>query len=428
MLSDVIKTAEGRARYLATPFGPHLDGYLAYLTERGFKESTKYGHLKDITAFGEYLLGKGVDTANGVDEPVVEEFVADYLSIPRKCGPPRSCRRSAEWIGETLRGSLRRFLGYLRNTGVLPKPGVPVRTTPYDKAFEDYVSFLRDHRGFAEITLAQHRRIAESFFARLADRRPPVLLSGLTARDVEDVALALSDGLGVRCHQILMTTLESLIRHLRSAGRVPAHCAPFLPRRRSYALAALPSKIPWDDIVQAIESVDRSTAMGRRNYALLQVLSVSALRASEIAALTLEDFSWRAGILRVRQTKTHRILELPLVPRVVDAVVDYLRHGRPESVLRQVFLKRNAPSGPISRAIVYDVARKTLLAAGIEAAHYGPHIVRHARATALLRSGNSLKAIGDLLGHRIPEATSIYCKLAVDDLREVALELPEVTP
>ncbi len=426
MLSDFITTAEGRRRYLATPFGDYLDGYLDHLDTQGFKASTVYGHIKDITIFGEFLVDEGLNTAGGIEESTIESFVAHYLSVPRRCGPPRSCRRSSEWISETLRGSLRRFLAYLRELGVTsPRPALD-DNTPHDGALDQYVAFLRDHRGFSETTIEQHRNKAKSFFSELARQRPSVALCELMSSDVEEVVVALSDGIGVRCHQILMSTIDSLIRHLRGVGQVPVECAPFLPRRRSYALAALPSTIAQNEIERAVELIDRSTTMGRRDYALVQLVAIYGLRSSEVVSLTLDDFDWRVGVLRVRQTKTLRLLELPLVPVVADAVIDYLRNGRPKTDSRRVFLKCNAPIGPITRTILYWVVRKTLQSAGIEAPQYGPHILRHTRATSLLRSGSSLKVVGDLLGHRVPEATMIYCKLAVDDLREVALDLPEV--
>ena len=179
---------------------------------------------------------------------------------------------------------------------------------------------------------------------------------------------------------------------------------------------------------ESLTTIDRSSPQGRRDYALCQLFATYGLRSSEAVGLQLDDIDWRGGSFRVRQLKTGRVLRLPLVQPVLDALVSYLRDGRPRDADRHVFQKIHAPRGPISRAIAYDVVRKALLKAGIKAAEYGPHLLRHARATSLVRQGHSLKTIGDLLGHRVPNATLIYCKLAVEDLRQVALDLPEVAP
>jgi len=111
---------------------------------------------------------------------------------------------------------------------------------------------------------------------------------------------------------------------------------------------------------------------------------------------------------------------------VAEALLDYLRHARPKTECRKLFLKYHAPSGPIRTASVYWLVRKALLRAGVATDHYGPHAIRHFLATVLFRHGQPIKVVGDLLGHRVPEATLLYCKLAVEDLRSAALELPEV--
>ena len=424
MLTDFIKTEKRRRRYLDTPFGPYLDGYLADLSTHKFELSTAYMHLKDIGAFGDYLLSQGINSLDAVDEDLLDRFVAWYVSTPHRCGPPR---QSGKFAAQMLYGSLRRMFVYLRLTGAMHPRHVHKETIPYDDVLREYLAFLEEHRGLVSSTIDQHHHWARAFLSRLGEREPRVSLSELTTQEVEDVADLVSVGSSVRDHQRSMAAIDALIAYLQSAGHVSEACTPFLPRRKRYALATLPSTIPWKDIEQAIRGIDRSTAMGRRDHALVQLVAIYGLRAGEVVGLRLDDFDWRRNVLRVRQTKTRRLLWLPLIPTVVDTVVDYLRHGRPQTKSRHVFLKCQAPIHPITRAILYGVVRKTLRRAGIKAGQYGPHILRHARATSLLRKGHSLKVIGDLLGHRVPEATALYCKLAVDDLRGVALELPEVS-
>jgi site-specific recombinase XerD len=247
----------------------------------------------------------------------------------------------------------------------------------------------------------------------------------LTVTDVERAVVDLSTDLGVRSHQIMVSAIESFLRFERTTGRIPTSCTPFLPRRRRYALAHLPTALSEAEARRVLTAADQSSAMGRRDYAVLQLLATYGLRAGEVAELRLEDIDWKQSTLRVRQQKVRRDLVLPLVEPVASAIVAYLRDGRPPTDARHVFRKCNAPAGPLSRSVVYGVVRKAMVSAGIEARHWGPHMFRHARATSLLQQGVSLKVIGDLLGHRVPEATSIYCKLAVDDLRTVALEIPE---
>jgi integrase len=154
-------------------------------------------------------------------------------------------------------------------------------------------------------------------------------------------------------------------------------------------------------------------------------LAVYGLRASEVASLHLEDVDWRADQVRVAQSKGRRRLLLPLVTEAGEAILSYLRNGRPTSRHREIFVRHQAPYSPVKSPAIYRIVRKAIDRAGVETARRGPHVFRHGRATTWIRGGWSLKAIGDLLGHRSEDTTRVYCKLAIEDLRAVALDAPE---
>jgi len=426
MLSKFVQTKRARRRHLRTPFGPYLDGYLSHRRAQGFATATLAANLKWVTAFGEYVAEQGPTTLAGLGEPVVDGFVEHYRSHSRRCGPARRTATGSTSLIEALRGSLRSLFAYLGTVGVVPPAAADVGPL-HQETLAAYLSFLREHRGFAKLTLDQHRRWSTAFLEALALRGSPAELAALTCADAEAIVVAVGEDLGHRSRQIMTTTVESFLRFLRSCGRIPRTCVPFLPRKKSYALSSLPSAIPWSDVERALVGIDRSTAMGKRDAALVTLVATYGLRAAEVVELRLDDLDWRGGVIHVRQTKTRRVLDLPLLPPVRDALVAYIRNARPKSTERRIFIKCHAPRGPISRAVLYSVVRRTLKAVGIKAAHYGPHALRHARATSLIRAGRPLKVIGDLLGHRVPEATMIYCKVAVEDLRAVALELPEAS-
>ena len=430
MLRDLFSTEQGLRRHLQTPVGIYLDGYVASLANQGYSPASIGIHLKFTTAFGEYLVSRA-RALNELHSSDLEDFLAWYQSSARRYGPKRVMPQGSRSLQEALCGVGRKLFGYLRLIGAMPPESQPKPGTPYDAALEEHLSFLRIHRGFADLTLNLHRHWGRAFFAALAAQQPPVALADLTSADVENAMLSASDGLGTRfrharSRQILRSTVKSMICYFKSTGCIPSTCAPFLPKRKTYALAPLPSAIAWTDIESAVQTIDRTTKMGCRDYALMMLLTTYALRASEIVGLRLDDIDWRNNILHIRQRKTRRSLELPLVPQAAEPVIAYLRESRPVSSERRLFLKCQAPAGPITNAILYSIVRKALVNAGIKAEHYGPHSIRHACATALLRRGVTLKAIGDVLGHRVPEATLLYCELAVEDLRLVALDIPEV--
>jgi site-specific recombinase XerD len=164
--------------------------------------------------------------------------------------------------------------------------------------------------------------------------------------------------------------------------------------------------------------------MGRRDYAMFLLITTYGLRTSEVAALRLDDVEWRAGRLRVPRTKAATPIVLPLTKEVGAAMVEYLRRDRPRLSDREVFLRVRAPAGKLKPTAVTEAFQAWTRRSGLSIPFQGPHCLRHSVAVHLLRQGTSLKAIGDLLGHRSSEATRVYLRLHVDDLRDAALEIP----
>ena len=170
--------------------------------------------------------------------------------------------------------------------------------------------------------------------------------------------------------------------------------------------------------------VDRRTAVGRRDYAILLLLARLGLRSSEVVLLELDDIDWKNGSLSVRG-KGGRRLQLPMPADVGEAIATYLRHGRRPTGSRRVFLRAKAPlHGFCGPSAIGSIIRHALLRADVDAPTAGAHQFRHGLATDMLRRGASLNEIGDLLGHRSPETTKIYTKVDLDALRTLALPWP----
>jgi integrase len=170
--------------------------------------------------------------------------------------------------------------------------------------------------------------------------------------------------------------------------------------------------------------VDRDRPGSRRNYAMLLLVATYGLRGCEVRALRLRDIDWANDEITIFSPKTGRRRALPLTRPVGEAVLDYLLEERPPSRHEEIFLSKRPPHDPLASKINAWLGRQ-LDTAGIEAPRRGAHVLRHSLAVHLLRNGETLKSIGDVLGHRSPETTFVYTKLHVEDLRTVALD-PEV--
>jgi integrase/recombinase XerD len=216
--------------------------------------------------------------------------------------------------------------------------------------------------------------------------------------------------------------LRSLCRYLYATGRTPRDLSVAIMGPRVYADEAIPSTLRAEDIARILDVIhhDRS-ALGRRDYAIVLLLARYGLRAGEVTALKLSDLDWRHDRLRIFQAKTGVVSELPLLPGVGNAILDYLQHGRPPVTCREVFIRNRAPYRPFrSGSSLYTSFRRRLEAAGVTSAgKKGPHALRHARAVTLLRAAVSTKHIADILGHRSAQSTRVYLKLATEDLRAI---------
>jgi integrase len=169
-----------------------------------------------------------------------------------------------------------------------------------------------------------------------------------------------------------------------------------------------------------------NTPKGLRDQAILLLLATYGLRAGEVTALRLDDFDWRKDRLRVRHSKIGCESFLPLLAPVGEAILAYLRNGRPRTKARELFLRVRAPFQSLrAGSSLYHMVEGRLQKAGITLKRkHGPHAFRHARAVGLLNAGVAMKSIGDVLGHRSPDSTTVYLKLATPELRAIGLDIP----
>ena len=382
------------------------------LRERGYAERTRrdYGHA--VVHLGRFLHEElGGDRVR--DEGVVTDFLAGHLP---------GCRCYRHPVGrreEPVRRGLVQLLVMLRDEGVLP--AVVADEPPYHELLEGYCRFLRGDRGLAETTVVNYRRYLRDFLVSRGDAVSPAELVALGAEDLLAFSRQRGAGLGRTAWNHLATALSGFYRWLDLCGHDGAHLVGSVPLRRRYRLADVPCALSWDQVSALLAVADRHEPNGRRNYAMLLLIASYGLRGCEVRALRLSDIDWAHDEIVIFAPKTGRRRSLPLTRPVGEAVLDYLLRERPPSRHREVFLSSRPPHGPLRSKINPWLGRQ-LDKAGIVTSRRGAHILRHTLAVHLLRSGETLKNIGDVLGHRRPDTTFIYTKLHVADLRSVALD------
>lgn len=321
------------------------------------------------------------------------------------------------------RAALKRLLSVLREAGVIAPAALPP-ITPQDQIFEEFGDYLRRERSLAPKSIIRHLPIIRRFLREVCSAGASDL-GKISQEDVtryiERHARDWSAGSG----KAMCWSLRTFLRYLHHRGLNPLALAGSVPSIRRWKFASLPTYLSAARVQQVLDGCDRTTALGRRDYAILMMLAKLGLRADEVATLTLDDIDWRSGEMLVR-AKGRQRARMPIPPDVGVAVVAYLRDGRRKSSCRRLFLRTLAPNvGFASGCAITMIAKTALERAGIRGyAHQGAHIFRHSLATELLRSGATLSEIGQLLRHESHDTTRIYAKVDIDALRTMSLPWP----
>jgi site-specific recombinase XerD len=407
-------------RYTSLPvIGSTLDGYGTWLLKQGYSTDRVREYFRAARRLARLLQERGVRTLAGMTRarlqgcaPVDSQDDPDLTALVRQLD--RYFRSELSWYSAT-------------------------RVTRIGQRVAAYTTYLEQVRGFAPSTCTYHRRTVTEFLTHLGYERRSTRLAALSGHDLESFLCAVGPRQTRASLQHVVSHVRAFLRFLAAVGEIPPGLDTQIDTPRVYRGEQLPRALPWDTVQTLLKAIDRTTPMGRRDYAMFLLIATYGLRACEIVTLTLDDVEWRAARLRIPQRKTRGSLWLPLTDDVGTALLDYLRHGRPALAVRrqrvafrgglpplhrELFLRHRTPCGVLKATAVTEAFQAWSKRSGLTIPFQGPHCLRHSYAVHLLRSGISLKTIGDLLGHRTLESTCVYLRLAVEDLREVALDLP----
>jgi integrase len=256
---------------------------------------------------------------------------------------------------------------------------------------------------------------------RPRDAHLPIRLS-----EIDAYMVACRKRLARRTVAAICSTIRGYLRFLHVTGAMEVDLAASVMSPTIRTDERPHRALPWADVQRILHAIDRSTPGGRRDYALLLMMSIYGLGAGEVIRVTLDDIDWQAATIRVKRPKTGVAFQLPLLPAVARALVDYLKHGRPAyTAARFLFVAMHTPHKRLAgsttvRHILHSAARR----ADVTAPFLGTHALRHAHACRQLDLGVAPKIIGDILGHRDPDSTSAYLRVTSDRLRELSLPVP----
>ena len=227
----------------------------------------------------------------------------------------------------------------------------------------------------------------------------------------------------------IVSALRVLFRFWREEHIVDDRFEELFDTYKTHKPERIPSYFAANEVMRIEQSVSRNSANGKRNYAMLLLASRLGLRASDIANLQFSDIDWDKNMITLTMQKTKKVIELPLLADVGNAIIDYLRHGRPKSDSQNVFLSGNAPYVAATKNMVCAAINGIILRSGVDTSgkHHGPHSLRHSLASAMLNGGSLMPVISESLGHRSTQTTLAYLKIDLRSLQKCALLVPEIS-
>lgn len=389
-----------------------VKGFATRLTALGHTELTILAYKTAASHFLQWLGIAGISVTDA-NADLVLRFARHRCRCP---GRLQNAKRSTKYVRRT-----HRFAAFLIEHGimVLSPPAKSAERNAHIVAFENW---LTRHRGISPLTVRRHCRMVERLLPALGNN-PRRYDAGLIRRVILDEAKQ-STPVYVKT---MTTALRGYLRFLAANGLCKAsldHAVPTIPQWR---LSSLPRYIGAAEVDRLIASCDTATPHGVRDRAILLLLARLGLRAGDILAMRLDDIAWNDATLKVRG-KGRRETRLPLPQDAGDAVLVYLEQSRPRVACDRLFLRSTAPYKPFSGpSVVSGVVRCALQRAGIkDAPSKGANLLRHSAATAMLRGGATLDAVGSVLRHRSPNTTAHYAKVDILMLQQIAQSWPGV--
>ena len=385
--------------------------------DRCLNDSTSHVYLCWITRFRAYCRERHPDERTELTVEGAYRFSAWYAR-----------RRGLEYNGPCS-GASPALLSLSRAYQVLGrdpprwKTNVAARptATPLLCAF---ASHLLDFRGDTEVTAHIRLKHANQLQSYLREHGRSWRNMKLT--DVDAFLIDCSRRYARATTTLIACSVRAFMRFLLATGRskIDLAASVIAPVQRKHERP--PRALPWEDVQRLLRSVDRSSARGLRDHAMLLLMSTYGLGAGEVIRLRLDDVDWTSATLQIVRPKTGVAVTLPLLPALARVLARYARDGRPPlTPTRHLFVRMKMPFEPLSSAsAVSHILVKHAKAAGLHAPYLGSHVLRHSHASRQIDLGARPKVVSDILGHRGSESISAYVRIATERLREVSLPLP----
>jgi integrase/recombinase XerD len=410
MLSDYIFDRRAQLRMQDVIPAALLDEFVDWLAGLNYSPQTIRSYTFTAARFVRWARTNGYGELSAFNRSCLNAYKREVL---RRCGQSQRIRDT----GNHYCGA-RRFVRFLRNCGVIPEephdvPSLVIR----------FCEWMRKQRGARDSTIAGYGHVLRKLVQELGSEP-----RHYTAQQLRAFLLKESRGFSHSKADKTATAMRMFVRFLVVCGECTEGLRYAIPRLAKWGQSSLPRYIEQEAVERILESCDASTPIRARDRAMLLLLARLGLRGSDVAGLRLHDLDWAKGRVRVNG-KSQQSTWLPLPQDAGDAILHYLATARPKVLSDWVFLIDRAPFTRILPKQVSTAAERAIRRSGVATPSLGAHVFRHSAATAWLRQGLSLQAIGSVLRHRDVDTTAIYAKVDIGLLQQIVMPWPkECTP
>ena len=412
MLKDHLDSPVTRRRLYSGPAAPHVDAFADWLSVNGYGGTTIPDCLRRLARWTDWMRDADIDSK---DFPAAIEVYKKDLEVQGRL-------RYTNGVLHTSIAAASLFVRFLRDAGIVPCPAPSHSVFDRFPIIAEFRSWMAENRGLTQSSLDAYQYLVGEMIVALGD--DPLRYSATSLRDF---VYERGRPYGTHWNKCITRSIRAYLRFLVATGRCAMGIEYSIPSCASWKNSAAPRYIEPADLKLIIRKSKVKGRQGVRDRAVILLLARLGLRASDVAGLALSDIDWVNGRLAV-MGKNRRQEWLPLTQEIGDALLCYIRVGRPELNDEHVFTSIKAPLRPLTRAAVGYIAGTAIRRAGVNAPSHGAHVFRHSAATSMLRRGATLAGVGAVLRHRSPATTNHYAKVDFALLTKIAQPWPGVSP
>ena len=388
-----------------------VKGFIVYLETRRYSHRTITSYLSCVVHYFSWRRKVDKSHSNEISDRHIRSFLTRHL---KTCKCPSSFHRGRTSCGASLR----------LWSKIIVKNDPTDDPKPEDKLFAEYNEYLLSVVGLVKTSRQTRCRYGREFVIWLREHLSKAIDEVVLA-DLASYVYQRSSNLAPGSVTAMVSALGCFVTYLSSNNYCNILLPIYIPRPKPVYMVPTYKELSAPEMEAVLQSFDRKTAIGKRDYGMLCCLVELGMRACDTARLSLDGIDWRHRVMTLEPSKNRRQLRLPITDQLFDALADYVENGRPSTKERTLFVYHRAPLGQaVSTSTVRGAIRRGFSRTNISPNRQQLHRFRHTMATRLLKSGNTIKAIADVLGHQSFEASNRYTHVDIDGLKTIALPWP----